>query len=132
MLKKEKTGNSPSFDLSAVLAGILLSITIYFLGMITMGTVYHLATSSEDTLPWASAGLFFISVFLGAAFTARRAGRKALYHGICVALVFFMLAWVTIAVFSPLPVSSSILFYKLALALAAGALGSISGTITAG
>lgn len=122
--------NSP-FRLQLVIWGILLSIILYLFGNVFLGLVYYLTTLAEETLPWLSGALYFGSIFTGAAVVTRRAGGKALFYGLAIAGIFFLLAWGLGSTVLPLASCSSPLAPKLFLALSAGVLGSILGIATA-
>lgn len=130
MFKKERPEGYTTFNLMAVFAGTMMSIVISILGMAIIGIVFHLTTISERALPMITGGLFFLSVFLGAAFTARKAGGKALYHGVCAALVFFVLWWGTTFTYSSSNILSPVFFHKLLITFISGILGSFFGAIT--
>lgn len=87
---------------------------------------------SEHSLPWFSAGLFFVSVLAGAWSAASRAGNRGLFHGLGVAVLFFLLSWLLAATILPIQVSFVPLIHKLLLSLVAGALGGVLGVGSSG
>ncbi len=111
----------------AIIKGTLLSLAISILGGVVIGLVYYFADFTESSLPWLINGLFFLSVFLGAGWTAQQAKNKGIFHGLGVAMLFLLLALITAAVFFSFSISMAPLGLKLSLALAAGITGGMAG-----
>ena len=111
----------------AIIKGTLLSLAASILGSVIIGLVYYFADFTESGLPWIINGLFFISVFLGAGWAARQTKNKGIYHGLGVAVLFFLLALIAAAVFFSFSISMAPLGLKLVLALGAGIAGGTAG-----
>ncbi|AEG15012.1 hypothetical protein Desku_1429 [Desulfofundulus kuznetsovii DSM 6115] len=124
MLNEETPG---SFSLWEVLRGTLLGLAVSFLGSALIGAGYYFTSLSESSLPWFAAGLFFFSVLVGACSAASRAGNRGLFHGLGVAVLFFLVSWLLATTVLPSQVMPVSLLQKLILALVAGALGGILG-----
>jgi putative membrane protein (TIGR04086 family) len=124
VLKQER---SAFLNWLAIIKGTLLSLAVSILGSVIIGLVYYFANFTESSLPWLINGLFFLSVFLGAGWTAQQAKNKGVFHGLGVAVLFLLLALITAAVFFSFSISMAPLGLKLILALAAGITGGMAG-----
>ncbi|SFR06431.1 TIGR04086 family membrane protein [Desulfoscipio geothermicus] len=125
-LKKETT-SYPPLNLNAVFKGLLAAIITTILGSAVSGVVYHVTTLSEQTLPLASSGLFYFSIFTGSVFAAREAGCKGLVHGIGVALLFVLFGWLLANLFLNAKAAFLVVLQKTIISLVTGALGGVLG-----
>jgi putative membrane protein (TIGR04086 family) len=118
---------SPGISFSAIYKGTLFTLVAAIpLGLIA-GVVYYLTSLSESTMPWVVAGILTLSVFGGGFFTANKVGAKGLYHGLGVAILFFLIIWLISGLFIPSSISLSGFATKLVLLLTGGSLGGILG-----
>ncbi|SHF50290.1 putative membrane protein, TIGR04086 family [Desulfofundulus australicus DSM 11792] len=124
MINNETSG---SFNIGEVFRGTLLGLAVSFLGSALIGTGYYFTRLPESSLPWFAAGLFFLSILIGACSAASRAGNRGLFHGLGVALLFFIISWLLASILFPSPILPVSLIQKLILAIVAGALGGILG-----
>lgn len=120
----ESGNNRTGFNHAAVGWGILAATLILTLGSALLGILFYLTDLSERSLPWFSAVLYFFSVVTGALLAAKKAGRRSLFHGLGVALLFFIFISLTGLFLSP-GVALPTLVKKFFLTLGAGCLGSI-------
>lgn len=124
-IKQEKS--KLPLSLSAIFKGVSVSLVSIILGSSILGTIYHVTTLAEKTLPLTANGLFYISVFIGSVFTSRETGYKGLMHGVSVALLFFSFSWLITSVFFNVQTVFLTLMQKLLFSSIAGIFGGILG-----
>lgn len=112
---------------TAVLRGTLAAVVISVLGSAVLGLVYYFTGLKEGTLPLLATGVFLLGVFVGGGMAAQYAGVRGLYHGLAVALAFFVISWLITGLLLPSPIILSGLLQKLLLCLGAGAVGGVLG-----
>lgn len=119
--------NSPPLNLAAVIRGTLAAVIVSILGSAALGLVYYFTGLPEGTLPWVAAGVFALGVFVGGGLAAQMAGSRGLFHGLAVAVAFFVISWLITGLLLPAPVLFPGMLSKFLLCLIAGALGGILG-----
>lgn len=126
LLKNEKT-TYPPLSLSAILKGVLAALIITVLGSALLGIAYYVTSLGEKTLPLTSSIVYYLSVFVGSVLAARWAGYKGLIHGIGVAVVFILLAWLIGHFLLQNAVATGVAVQKVIISCLAGAVGGILG-----
>jgi len=117
----------PNPNYPAILKGTAITICLSLLLSAVAGLIYHLSPLSEQTLPWSTILIIFISVFSGAFLAGREASSNGLFHGLAVGLLLFLISWLVVLLFLAGPLANIILLEKLLLCTAAGALGGAVG-----
>jgi len=110
-----------------LITGLISGLSLYIMGNILTGFIYYFTSLSENSLPWFSGGLYFISIIAGAAAAARLAEGKRLYYGLAVACIFFLLTLLLGTSVLPFTNLSFLPAQKFLLAIFAGTLGVILG-----
>lgn len=126
-MRPMKSEPSNNLNFSAIYKGVISTLLISLVLSMFFGTVYYLTNLSENSLPWVSSGILCLSVLVGGGYAAAKAGAKGLYHGIGVAVIYFILVWLVAALFLQSFVTFSGFAIKLILTLLSGALGGILG-----
>lgn len=124
-MREQKTG--ALLNAGAVLKGLTAALVITVTGCALMGTVYHLTSLSEESLPQTSASLFYLSIFAGSIVASREAAYKGLLHGIMVALMFVLVSWLVAKFFMGHGVSFIYTIQKALISIVSGAIGGILG-----
>lgn len=119
------SGQVTNFKWKAILSGIIATLFVSFLGGIIISAIYYFTSLSENTFPWLSYGLLFLSAFCGGALAGKKAGRKGLVYGFFLGLSYFLL----ILFFSTVFLSTPIIFPQLLFKLLAIIIGAILGGI---
>jgi putative membrane protein (TIGR04086 family) len=119
--------NRPSLNLSAVARGTLAAVIVTILGSAALGLVYYFTGLPEGTLPWVATGVFILGVFVGGGLAAQIAGSRGLFHGLAVAVSFFIISWLITGLLLPAPVLFPGILSKFLLCVMSGALGGILG-----
>lgn len=119
--------NDMPLSFPAILRGTLAAVVISVLGSAVLGLVYYFTGLREGTLPLLAAGVFMLGVFVGGGIAAQYAGVRGLYHGLAVALAFFVVSWLITGLLLPSGIILVGLLQKLLLCLGAGAVGGVLG-----
>lgn len=114
------------FNFGAMIKGILFALLLSLLLSTGAGLIYHFSALPEHTLPWSAGIILACSAFCGAFSAGRQASNKGLYHGLAVGISFFIIVWITAALFLPGQAGIS-LIAKLLITSLGGALGGIIG-----
>lgn len=124
---KQDTPGTPVLHLPSIFRGVLVSLGLS-LGLSTVaGLAYYFTSLSENTMPWVSAVILFISVTAGSGYAAKRARSKGLFNGLGVGVITFVVIWISVGMFLPSNVLLAGAVSKLAITLAAGGLGGTLG-----
>ena len=108
-----------------VLVSLFVSlICILFLSLASMATE---SLVLEDYLRYIMVAVTMISIFMGGAYAAQRAGSAGLIIGMAVGIVYVLISLAIGIEAAPEPLSFWILTNKLLAGLAAGALGGLVG-----
>ncbi|AQS59115.1 TIGR04086 family membrane protein [Desulforamulus ferrireducens] len=126
-LRKPETPGTPVLHFSSIYRGTLVALGLSLILSTLAGLCYYFTSLSENTMPWAAAIILFLSVAIGGAYAAKRAGTKGLFNGLGVGVATFILIWILVGFFLP----GNVLFMgalgKLTLTLVAGGLGGTLG-----
>ena len=115
-----------SISFTAIIKGFAFALVFSVVLSMGAGVVYHLSSVSEKTLPWLAASILALSCFGGSLAAGKEAGNRGLYHGLSVGIFFFIAIWLAAGLLMPGQAVLGI-FYKLLIALSAGALGGVVG-----
>ncbi len=126
-LRGPEAPGKPVLHFSSICRGTLVSLGLSLFFSTLAGLGYYFTSLSENTMPWASAIILFLSVAAGGAYAAKKAGTKGLFNGLGVGVTTFFIIWLLVGFFLP----SQVLFMgalgKLVLTTVAGSLGGTLG-----
>jgi len=114
-------------NFSSVLRGLAWALIISVLLSLLISLILHFTSISEAFLPSFATLIFFLSILLGSTICARHAGHKGLFHGLWVALIYFLISLILSVFFSAGPFSWAVFAKKIAYTILAGVLGGIIG-----
>ena len=117
----------PYFQFTAVIKSTLVALAISTVMVVILSMFLYFSALPENTLPWISAGILFLSVASGGLCAGRLSGTKGLLHGLAVGIFFFFIIWLTSAFLLPCQMLLLSSLHKLLLSLTSGALGGILG-----
>lgn len=124
---REITPPRKSIDFKAIYQGTLLSFYISLFFIIVIGLIMYYSNLSENWLSFADSTIFVVSAFIGGFSAAKKAGYKALYHGLGVGILYIAIALALTMIFIPTSFDLMVFSKKLFYSLAASALGGIAG-----
>lgn len=121
-----KEGFAGGIQIIAVLKGTVLTIVLSFLLSVGAGVVFHFSSLTDQSMPWFAVTILAVSSFCGSLAAGRGAGRKGLYHGGAVGVLFFFFVWFLGGI--ALPGQEAIgVVTKLLVTSFAGVLGGVVG-----
>jgi len=127
MTKKELSAGSLASSLGVIIRGGIYALIISAILSLFLGLVFYFSSISESLLSHLASALLFFSVLVGSALAVRQVGIKALWHGLGVGIVFFLIVLLLGSVFFPEEFSTGGMFARLLLIIIGGILGGILG-----
>ena len=115
------------FQINCIAKGFLCSLIITILLSLIISLFLQFTSLSESLLPVFAIFIFLISVFLGAVISARAAGCLGLFHGLTVAVLYWLLLLLITQIGGLGAFTFLAVLKRLALTLGAGLLGGIIG-----
>ncbi|WP_049771639.1 TIGR04086 family membrane protein [Thermincola potens] len=117
---------SRPFNFNSTFLGTALAFIVAVLLIVVSGTILYFSPATDKWIPASGLLIFFLSVFSGSFFAAKKAGTKGLFHGLGVGVLFFVLSLI-IGLFLGAEIMGLAIGKKLITALLAGSLGGIWG-----
>lgn len=115
-----------TFDLNSALLGTVLAVIVAALLIVLGGTTLYFSPATEKWIPAVGLLIFFLSIFSGSFFAAKKAGTKGLFHGLGVGMMFFLIC-ILLGVFMDADILGLAFGKKFVITLLAGSLGGIWG-----
>lgn len=112
---------------NAIVRGFIWALIITIILAVLFSLLLQYTSLSERLLSSYSTFIFFISMFLGATIGARAAGRKGLFHGLLITLLFWLITLVIGIIWNPEGLSLLFVLKRLGYTLIAGVLGGVTG-----
>lgn len=125
--QKTAAPGGPTINIPAMLKGTLYAFIIALVFTLLAGVIMFYTTTSDSWLGAVATFIYGLCIFCGGTAASFKAGRKGLFHGIGVGVIFLILAMIFSGLIDSASVTAFIFIKKLVIAVIAGAMGGVLG-----